>query len=335
MVCLVLKPMSPKIRFNNKRVETINPITLELWDKYEIDMNVRELSGSTVRGYRNDLEQLWMYTRDHFNNIPITELTEDELTEFFYYCKMQGNNAKRIKRRMASVSAFYKFLRKRKIIKEDPMEFIDRPKRDTRVITQTFLSQDQINILKEQLWQKYEEAKTLPSKHRALSYLVYASLSLSTMARINAICNIRWKQIDFSNRTINDVLEKEGKIVTLYFSKEVAGYLKELKAFRKERGINDKGYLFVSKVNNEYAQVSKTTLNQWTKKMGSMIGEPTLHPHDFRHSQATLFKDAGMPLEDISALLNHESTETTNQFYIKRNDKNIVSLKDRFEDGDS
>ena len=331
----MLRPMSPRIKFASaEKVKDVNPETLKLWDKFEIDMNIRELSRSTMIGYRNDLEHLWLYTLEHFDNIPITELTEDELTEFFYYCKMQGNNTKRLKRRMATISSFYKFLRKKKIIKEDPMEFIDRPKKDSSVITQTFLDKYQIASIKTILKQRYEESKTVPARHRAISYLIYATLSLSTMARVNAICNIKWKQIDLSNRVITDVLEKEGKVVTLYFSKEVAEYLKELKKFRRDNGINDGGFLFVTKTNNEYHQVSKSALNQWAKKIGSMIGVPTLHPHDFRHTQATLLKDAGMPLEDISALLNHESTETTNQFYIKKNDKNIVALKDKFEDGE-
>ena len=331
----MLRPMSPKIKFaGTERLEGVNPESIKLWDRYEIDMNLRELSRSTVKAYRNDLEHLWIYTRDHFNNIPVTELTEDELTEFFYYCKTQGNNAKRIKRRMATISAFYRFLRKRKLIKEDPMEFVDRPKKDTSVITQTFLTPNQIHVLKETLWQRYTESKTIPAKHRAISYLCYASLSLSTMARINAISNLRWKQISIDDRIIRDVLEKEGKVVNLYFSKEVAEYLRELKRFRRENGILDGGCVFVTRNNNEYKQASKTTLNQWTKKMGGILGIPTLHPHDFRHSQATILKDAGMPLEDISALLNHESTETTNQFYIKKNESNIISLKDRFEEGE-
>lgn len=330
----MLRPMSPKIKFvSDDRLKDINPVTLELWKKYEIDMSIRELSRGTVVAYRNDLEHLWIYTLEHFGNIPVSELTEDELTEFFYYCKTQGNNAKRLRRRMATTSAFFKFLRKKKIIKEDPMEFIDRPKRDTGVVTQTFLTPSQINLMKSELWKKYENSKTIPAKHRALSFLVYSALSLSTMARINAVRSIKWKQIDFSNRVIEEVLEKEGKVVNLYFSKEVAGYLKELRKFRREHDIRDKGYVFVAKNGEEYNQVSKSSLNQWTKKIGTMIGVPTLHPHDFRHSQATIFKDAGMPLEDISALLNHESTETTNQFYIKKNDKNIVLLKDKFEDG--
>lgn len=61
-----------------------------------------------------------------------------------------------------------------------------------------------------------------------------------------------------------------------------------------------------------------------------MIGVPTLHPHDFRHSGATLLKNAGMSLEDVSVLLNHESTDTTKKFYIKQDIRRISSVKNRY-----
>ena len=63
-------------------------------------------------------------------NQSIIDLTEDDVTEFLYFCKTEGNNSRRMKRRMASISAFYKFLRKKKLITENPMEFMDRPKKD-------------------------------------------------------------------------------------------------------------------------------------------------------------------------------------------------------------
>lgn len=69
----------------------------------------------------------------------------------------------------------------------------------------------------------------------------------------------------------------------------------------------------------------------WCKKIGEMIDEPTLHPHDFRHSGATLLKNAGMSLEDVSSLLNHAGTDVTNKYYIKKDTTKIQSAKDRFE----
>ena len=62
-----------------------------------------------------------------------------------------------------------------------------------------------------------------------------------------------------------------------------------------------------------------------------MIGVETLHPHDFRHSGATLLKNAGMQLEDVSALLNHAGTGVTKKFYIKEDRSRISKLKDQFD----
>ena len=52
---------------------------------------------------------------------------------------------------MSSISAFYKFLRKKKLIKESPTEFLERPKQGQPVVKQTFLNVDQVNKLREKL----------------------------------------------------------------------------------------------------------------------------------------------------------------------------------------
>ena len=49
-------------------------------------------------------------------NMSVLEATEDDITEYYYWRKQQGNNVNRQKRVMASVSAFYKFLRKKRRI---------------------------------------------------------------------------------------------------------------------------------------------------------------------------------------------------------------------------
>ena len=324
--------LSPKIRFyNEEKIAKINPKTLELWKKYKIDMTLRELSPNSINGYYNDLLHLWIYAYDNFGNPPITELTEDDLTEFFYYCKQQGNNSRRIRRRMSSVAAFYKFLRKKRIIQENPMEFIDRPQKDTDIVVQTFLTREQVEELKQKLAENYENAHTRLTKHMALQYWVYAMFSLSTMARVNAISNITWRQIDFDGRTVDDVLEKEGKIVTLYFSVEVRDLLLKLKEFREEHDIDDHGHLFVSqRGNDEFSRPRAATLNKWTKTIGQMINIPTLHPHDWRHSGSQLMKLAGAEIQDISALLNHSGTDVTVKHYLRIDKDKIRANRDKY-----
>lgn len=323
--------ISPKIQFYDaEKLKNINPETMKLWKKYEVDMTLRELSKRTIDGYLNDLQHWWIYIYDNQDNQCITQLDEDDVTEFLFYCKQQGNNSRRMKRRMSSIAAFYKFLRKKKLIDNNPTEFIDRPKKDTEIITQTFLTMDQVNQIYEELDKNISESKTLSGIHSAMQLKCYAMFSLSTMARVTAVSSVKWDQIDFDERVVNNVLEKEGYLVTLSFSEDVKSILMELKRFREKNNINDEGFLFTTQMDGVHKQVTTSTLNQWCKKIGSMIGVSTLHPHDFRHSGSQIMKLNGAKVEDISAMLNHKSTDVTIKYYLRKDQRKIQESHDKF-----
>lgn len=305
---------------NEEKLKQINPETQKLMQKYKIDMSLRDLSPKSIYSYEKDLNQWFIYILDHQFNQCVTELSDDDITEFLYFCKQEGNNVERMKRRMAAISAFYKFLRKKKLIKENPTEFMDRPKKGMPVTVQTYLTPEQVDLMRTKL-----------TEYGDLQLKTYAMFSLSTMARVNAIANLKWEQIDFEARECRDVLEKEGYIVELSFSNEVKDLLLALKKEREDKGINDYGWVFYSRYNNETKPISNGTLLEWCKKIGDMIGVPTLHCHDFRHSGATLLKNMGMSLEDISELLHHSGTDVTSKFYIKKDTSKIKALKDKFE----
>lgn len=300
---------------DEEKLKKINSETAQIMQKYKIDMSMRNMSPKSQQHYIYDLEQWFIYILDNQGNRSLRELTDDDITEFLYFCKQQGNNSERIITRIAVISAIYKFMRKKRMIRENPVEFIDRPKRGTRITTQTYLTAEQVAMMRETLI-TYEN----------LQLRVYAMISLSTMARVSAIASIKWNQIDFDAKIIKGVLEKEGKIVDLYFSDEVKYLLIELKKQREKKGKDDHGWLFSSGRNKD-KPVTPGTLNEWCKRIGNMIGVPTLHPHDFRHSGATLLKNAGMSLEDVSTLLNHESTATTKKYYIKEDSARISGIK--------
>jgi len=326
-----LAEISPKIQFYDaEKLKNINPDTMKLWKKYEIDMTLRELSPKTKAGYLNDLQHWWIYIYDNQGNQCITELDEDDITEFLYYCKTQGNNSRRMKRRMSSIAAFYKFLRKKKLIDNNPTEFIDRPKKDTEIITQTFLSMEQVDNMREKLDENISSSSSVSAIHSAIQLKCYALFSLSTMARVTAVSSVRWEQVNFEDRVATDVLEKEGYLVTLSFSDEVKDLLLELKEFRKEHSIEDNGFLFVTQMDGVHRQATTGTLNQWCKKIGAMIGVPTLHPHDWRHSGSQIMKLNGAKVEDISALLNHKGTDVTIKYYLRVDQKKIQESHDKF-----
>lgn len=291
--------------YNEETAKNINQETLKLFQKYQIDMSIRDLSENTVKQYNADLMQWFIYMHDNQFNLSVLDATEDDISEYYYWRKQQGNNVNRQKRIMSSISAFYKFLRKKRLIKESPVEFIDRPKQGLPIAIQTYLTKDQVQLMREKL-----------EEYGDIQLQAYAFLSLTTMARVHAIASLKWDQVDFDERVCSDVLEKEGKIVELSFSEETKDYLLKLIEYRKENNIDDHGRIFISPYVTDDKPIQDGTLNSWCKKIGDLIGVPSLHPHDFRHSYATLMKNAGIDLESISEMLNHASVDVTKKFYI-------------------
>ena len=302
---------------DKEKEQEINPETLRLFNKYQIDMSIRDLSPKTIMNYNSDLMQWFIYMHDYQFNLSVLEATDEDIEEYYYWRKKQGNNVNRQKRVMSSISAFYKFLRKKKLIKESPVEFIERPKEGQSVVTQTFLTKEQVQYMREKLQECGD-----------IQLYTYTMLSLTTMARVNAIAHLKWDQINFEDRTCEHVLEKEGKDVELSFSEEVKDLLLQLQEYRKQNDIEDYGWVFITPYVTKDKCISNGTLGDWCKTIGNMIGVPTLHPHDFRHSYATLLKNAGMSLEDVSTLLNHSGTDVTKKFYLKVDTSKIRKLKD-------
>lgn len=307
------------VLYDAEKAKDINPETLQLFQKYQIDMSIRDLSPNSIKQYNSDLMQWFIYMHDNQFNLSVKDASDDDLEEYFFWRKQQGNNVNRQKRIMSSISAFYKFLRKKKLIKESPVEFLDRPKQGQPVVKQTFLTIDQVNELREKL-----------TEYGDIQLQTYIFFGLSTMARVNAMAHLRWEQVDLEDRICTDVLEKEGKIVDLYFSEEVKDLLMKLQKYRKENNINDYGWVFVTKNTTEKECISNGTLNDWCKKAGEMINVPTLHNHDLRHSGSNILKTMGMELQDIAELLHHESTETTVKHYLQVDKKKIKDNKDKF-----
>ena len=101
--------------YDENKLKQINPETLKLFQKYQIDMSIRDLSPNSISGYNSDLQQWFIYMHDNQFNLSVLEATDEDIEEYYYWRKQQGNNVNRQKRVMSSISAFYKFLRKKKL----------------------------------------------------------------------------------------------------------------------------------------------------------------------------------------------------------------------------
>ena len=301
---------SKKLTFEGE----VNPQNEKLFKQYLRAMTMKGLSKGTLTNYTSDLYQWFRFMSSEQMDLTVEEASEDDIEEFIFHCQQEGNNANRIKRRMSSISAFYIFLRKKKIVKDNPVDLLDRPKNVKPVVPQVYLTLEQVDLMKKVL--KEQDNRQLE---------LYALFSLSTMARVNAVASVKWDNLDMENCQVVGIVEKGGKEnPNMFFSQEVKELILKEKERRKELGI-DTEYLFYTKHKNGYGRASNVTLGLWAKKVGKMIGIPEgLHPHDFRHSFATILKnDFDMGLEEVSLLLGHAGTDVTKKHYIKEDNSKL------------
>ncbi|MGG2091238.1 tyrosine-type recombinase/integrase [Bacillus sp. S13(2024)] len=313
-----------------EKLEKVNHKNKELIRKYFVFKNMN-LSETSKKSYQSDFNQWLVYIMENYENRYILDIVDEDVDEmvdliedFIAFCtSVLENNERRISRRMSSISSFFLYLRKKRKIKENPIDFMDRPKvraGEKLQVKQTFLTKEQVEKIREEL-----------SKLNDIQLNLFFNFGLSTMARANAISNVKLNQIDFEQQRVNDVLEKEGKIVTLYPSELAMNLIKEWLEYRKEQGIESE-YLFITRYGGGWKNADKSTLQgSWIKKIGNLIGIPELHCHDLRHSGSNLLYHSGMKLEDVSSLLSHSGTDVTRKHYLQDNKDAIQGKKKEFE----
>lgn len=316
-----------KVYATKEKVEKINPKNQDHIRKYFVSKNMN-LSESSKKGYESDFNQWLVYIMENYDNMDIAksdvEDIADMIEDYVAFCtSVLSNNERRIQRRLSSISSFYLYLKKKRRIESNPLDLIDRPKvgkGEKLQIKQTFLTKEQV-----------EEIRTGLKKIGDVQLELYFELSLSTMARVNAVCNIKIEQIDFKIGRIEDVLEKEGYLVSLFPSKRALELVNKWILQRKNEMI-DNEYLFLAKFNGAWKKVEKVTMQtSWVKKIGKIIDIPDLHAHDLRHSGSNLLFNSGMTLETVSKLLNHKSTAVTQDHYLQINYDKIADEKSKFE----
>lgn len=310
-----------------EKVAKVNPENMKLIERYFSFKNMN-LSEASKINYQSDFNQWLVYIMEHYDNVYLLDLETDDAVDMIedyiaFATSVLGNNERRIQRRMSSISSFYLFLRKKRKIKENPVDFLDRPrvgKGEKLQIKQTFLTKEQVEEIRKGLAEKGD-----------LQLELFFEFGLSTMARVNAISNIKVEQIDFGTNRIERVLEKEGYEVTLFPSTRCMELIKQWIEYRKDKNIECE-YLFIIKGKDGWKKVDKSTLQStWIKKVGKIINEPDLHCHDLRHSGSNLLFHSGLSLEEVSKLLSHRSTQVTQDFYLQMNYDKIQENKAKFE----
>lgn len=151
-------------------------------------------------------------------------------------------------------------------------------------------------------------------KYAIISLLVYYGL------RAGDILNLKFENIDFQNNSIKLVQQKTKKYLCLPLIDNVKISL--LDYIKNERHDSiDKDYIFIT-MKAPYTKIKDASsiyyiLTSAMDKAGIDYNNKKHGPHSLRHSLATNMINENIPLEDISSILGHESTSTTNIYITK------------------
>lgn len=256
----------------------------------------KKLSPDTVKAYRIDLRQFSIFTNG--------EWADKEILNQFIKHLNQQFAPRSVKRKLASVRAFYHEMELNGVLETNPFDklhiCIHSPKQLPRTIpTQTV----------HDLLQSAYDAYSSGSKG-ALRDIVVLELLFSTGLRVSELCALSEDTFILSNDglclLVNGKGEKERMIQIT--TPELLRLMK-LYCGKFSEEIQEQGAILLNRCGHQLSPQSvRRIINKYMKRIGAH-GHVT--PHMFRHTFATSLLEAGMDIRYIQSLLGHSSISTT------------------------
>ena len=262
----------------------------------------KELDRKTLKAYRIDLRQ-------YFEYICVDEPDKEKIEEYVTHLH-KSYKQKTVKRKIASIKAFYNYLEETEIIAESPFRKIKVKFKET-VTLPRIIPREEIEKLLNHMYQCLNE-NDKASRKFMLRDVAVIEVFFATGARVYEISNIRDDSINLNTGLIR-LMGKGGK--ERYVQISNTSILEVLKKYydENEQSIKKSGYFFV---NNRESRSTEQSIRLMLKKYTKQAGiERNITPHMFRHSFATYLIEEGVDVSCVQQILGHSSIKTT-QIYI-------------------
>lgn len=260
----------------------------------------KELDDKTIKAYRIDLQQFFDFTQ---LDDPQKRHIEDYITNLHKTYKQ-----KTIKRKLASVKAFYNYLEEEEFIAESPLRKI-KVKFKEEIVLPRIIMREEIESLLNYMYRSENKTEKYSFWLRDIAVV---ETFFATGARVYEISNMKKDCIDLNSGLI--CLKGKGN-KERYIQIGSADVLELLKKYYKtnEDVINKSGYFFI---NNRGTRFSEQSIRIMLKKYAAEAGiKRKITPHMFRHSVATFLIEEEVDISCVQRILGHSSIKTT-QIYI-------------------
>ena len=266
-----------------------------------INKRVSGRTERTLKHYKGELARFF----NEVQKSPL-EITSDDIKMYLATKEVRDGVSKTTqKNALRVISSFYQWMSKEEYITKNPMNRVD----DIKIpkIKKHAFSELEIELLRN---------KITDIRDRAIFEIL-----LSTWCRVS--------EIEGMNRTAMEgdhieVLGKGQKTRIVYLN---AKSLVALKKYLETRDDNNEA-LFVSK-DKPYDRLGKSQIESLIRHYGRECNIDKCHPHRFRRTGATFALRRGMPIEQVSKILGHESIETT-QIYLDISEQELAHAHKKY-----
>lgn len=280
----------------------------------------KNLDQKTIKSYTIDLRQYFEFTMES-----AIEWTNKKSIEQYIDLLHFKYKPKSVKRKIASLKAFFHYLEIEELIGINPFHRIQIKYKEPFILPKTIPINNIEQIIRFAYLQ-LTKAKTDYTKKVALRNALILELLFATGMRISELCTLTTEQIDFNDYIIKIYGKGSKERLIQICNQNVQELLKKYNQSFKF-GIANNRFFFINRLGNRLSEQSvRNMINSY------VIGaEVPLHitPHMFRHSFATLLLEEDVDIRYIQQMLGHSSITTT-QIYTHTSinkQKNILSAK--------
>ena len=176
-------------------------------EKIKYEYNYSDL---TIKGYDYEITKFLEFLEN--NNFDYKKVDSNIIRKYLKYLDEQKYKKNSISKNLSALRSYYKFLNEEKIILNNPFKIISNPKKDKKL--PDFLNYEEIN----KIFDSIDINTPLGLRNRCIIEILY-----DTGVRVNELVNLKMKDIDFVNKTIN-IYGKGNKERIVYYG----DYLKEI-----------------------------------------------------------------------------------------------------------
>lgn len=280
----------------------------------------KNLDKKTIKSYSIDLKQF-----ENFNNENNFDWQSKSAIEIYIESLHAQFQPKSVKRKIASIKAFFHYLELEEILEINPFHKIQIKYKEPFILPKTIPLKNIATIISF-AYLHYKNAHTKYSKKTSLRNALILELLFATGMRISELCSLKIEQIDLTEYIIK-IYGKGSKERLIQICNHNVQEL--LQKYIKERAqdISNNDYLLINRLHNRLSEQSvRNMITNYAKQSGIALH---ITPHMFRHSFATLLLEEDVDIRYIQQMLGHSSITTT-QIYTHTSinkQKSILTIK--------